>query len=97
MTNASGIQDPNGAISLWSALLWIEWMIGGATQRPIRLRGKSGTGEAPRKRRTCPLGRTILHQRRLLPRACRIESGNGFSERLRLDDPGFGEFRRAQF
>lgn len=29
------------AIAFWSALLWIEWMIGGATQRPIRLWEKS--------------------------------------------------------
>jgi hypothetical protein len=41
MANASCIQDTKGAISLWSALLWIERMIGGAAQRPIRLRGES--------------------------------------------------------
>ena len=41
MTDASGIQDPNGAISLGSALLWIEGTISGATQRSIWLGGKS--------------------------------------------------------
>ena len=58
MTNASGIQDPNGAISLGSALLWVEGTISRATQRPIWLQGKGGTGKATGKRRTCPLGRT---------------------------------------
>jgi hypothetical protein len=46
MTDASCIQDPNGPISLGSALLWVEGTIRGATQRPIRLLGKSGTGKA---------------------------------------------------
>jgi hypothetical protein len=49
MADASCIQDPKGAIALGSALLWVEGMISGATQRSIRLQGKSRSGKAPGK------------------------------------------------
>ena len=41
MAKTGCIQHPHRAIALWSALLWIERMIGGTMQRPIRLREKS--------------------------------------------------------
>src|SRR5256886_17530237 len=90
MANASGIQDAKGAISLRSALLRVQRTIGGATQRPICLQGKSGTGKASGKRRTCPLGRSILNLRRLLFRARRLDGGS------RLDNHCWGKFRCAQ-
>jgi len=90
MANASGIQDAKGPISLRSALLRVQRTIGGATQRPICLQGKSGTGKASGKRRTCPLGRSILNLRRLLFRARRLDGGR------RLDNHCWGKFRCAQ-
>jgi hypothetical protein len=41
MANARGIQDPQGATALETPFLGIERAISGATQRPIRLEGKS--------------------------------------------------------
>jgi hypothetical protein len=41
MTDTSCIHNPQRPIAFWSVLLWIEWMIGGATQRPIGLWEKS--------------------------------------------------------
>jgi len=61
MTDARSIKDPKGAVALRPALLWVERAISGATQRPIGLQSKSGTGKASRKRRTCPLERAILN------------------------------------
>ena len=90
MANASGIQDAKGPISLRSALLRVQRTIGGATQRPICLQGKSGTGKASGKRRTCPLGRSILNLRRLLFRARRLDGGS------RLENHCWGKFRCAQ-
>ncbi|SRR5579883_1039713 len=79
MADASGIQDAKGAIALRSALLWIERTISGATQRSIRLQGKSGTGKATGKGRTSPLGRAILNLRR------GFASGDRLDERLWLE------------
>jgi len=47
-----------GAIALRSAFLGIERMIGGTEQASIRLRCKSWTWKASRKRSACPLRRT---------------------------------------
>src|SRR5438067_11909559 len=90
MANASGIQDAKGPISLRSALLRVQRTIGGATQRPICLQRKSGTGKASGKRRTCPLGRSILNRRRLLFGARRLDGGRG------LDNHWWGKFRWAR-
>lgn len=96
MADASGIQEPNGAITLGSALLWIKGTISGATQRPIRLQGKSGTGKASGKRRTCPLGRTILNLQRWFLSSYRLDGRSWLDGKWRLDSHGFGKFRRAQ-
>ena len=90
MANASSIQDSKGAITLWPALLRVERTIGGTAQRPIRLRDKSGPWKATREREARPLRRTILRRRRMFLRRRR------FNGRSRLDDTGFGKFRRAQ-
>src|SRR5947208_15121973 len=90
MANASGIQDAKGPISLRSALLRVQRTIGGATQRPICLQGKSGTGKASGKRRTCPLGSSILNLRRLLFRAGRLDGGS------RLENTCWGKFNSGQ-
>src|SRR5260370_5204963 len=41
MADACGIQDPQGATTLGTPFLGIEWMVGGATQHSIRLWSKS--------------------------------------------------------
>jgi hypothetical protein len=96
MADASSIQDPKGAIALGSALLWIEGTISGATQGPIGLQGKSGTGKASGKRRTGPLGRTILHLRRGFLSRYKLDGRGWLAGKWRLDSHGFGKFRRAQ-
>jgi hypothetical protein len=90
MADTRSIQHPKGAVALRPALLWVQRMIGGAAQRPIVLQSTSGARKAPSKRRTCPLGRTIFHRRRLLLRACGLDGGS------RPGDRCMGKFRRAQ-
>ena len=91
MADTSGIQEPQGAITLGAPFLWIERAISGATQRPIRLRGKSRPWKASRKRRPCEFRGPVRHRGSGLRDRCRLD------DRLRFDDPGCGEFRRAQF
>jgi hypothetical protein len=68
MTNARGIQEPQGTIAFGTPLLEIERMVRRATQATIGLRCKRGAGEAVRKGAARPLGRTIDDRRR---RCCR--------------------------
>jgi hypothetical protein len=44
MTNPGGIEHPHRAIPLRSTLLRVEWVIGGTTQRSIRLHSEIGSG-----------------------------------------------------
>jgi hypothetical protein len=64
MTNARSIQDPQGAITLRTPFLRIQWMVGRTAQRPIWLWSKSGAGKAVGKGGTSPLGRAIVNVRR---------------------------------
>ncbi len=67
MADARGIQDQASEPSRSSRRSWgYSGRSAGHGIRPIWLRSKSGAGKASRKRRTCPLGRTILNLRRLL-------------------------------
>ncbi len=59
MTNACGIQDPQGTIVLGTPFLWIERMVGRAAQCPIRLRSKRGAGKAMSKGGMGELRRSI--------------------------------------
>lgn len=90
MAQAGGIQDTQRAIALRTALLWIEGMIGRATQRPIGLQHKGGTGKAPGKRRMGPVRRSILHGRARFAGRCWLD------ERLSLRQVGRSKFGRAQ-
>ena len=72
MADACGIQDPQGAIALGTPFLWIKRMISGATKGVIGLWDKSGAGKAMGKGRTCPLGRAVCDQGRLLLRRYRL-------------------------
>ena len=55
MTNACGIQDPQGAIALRAPLLEIERVIGRTAERPVGLRSERGAGKAMGKGGTGPL------------------------------------------
>ncbi len=82
MADARGIQHPKRAVAFQPALLRVQRVISGTAQCPIGLWGKSGTGKAPCKRRTCPLGRTIWDLWRLLLQAYRLDGGSGLNGRL---------------
>ena len=64
MTDARSIQNPQRAIALRTPLLEVEWVIGGATQRSIRLQSKRGTREAMRKREAREFWRAVSDRRR---------------------------------
>lgn len=97
VTDASSIQDPKRAITLGSALLWVEGTIRRATQRPIRLQAKSGTGKACGKRRACPLRRSILNWRWGVLRRDGFDGRSWLDGQRRRIGQGFGKFRRVQF
>ena len=96
MADACSIQHPKRAVAFQPALLRVQRVIGGTAQGPIGLWGKSGTGKALGKRRTCPLGRTIQDLWRLILRACRFDGRSRLDGRWRRDLHGFGKFCCAQ-
>ena len=59
MANAGGIEHPHRAIALRSTLLRVEWVIGGTTQRSIRLQSEIGSGKSFGEGSACPLRRPI--------------------------------------
>jgi hypothetical protein len=61
IADAGRIQQTIRAIALRPPFLWIERMIGGTEQTSIRLKRKSRSWKATRKRPLCPLRRAI-HQ-----------------------------------
>src|ERR1700730_12862986 len=92
MTNACGIQNPQGTIALGAPLLGIQRVVGRTAQRPIGLRRKSGTREAMGKGWAGPLGRSI-HRRR--SRAER-RTLRWLARVNRLDGTSWSKFGRAQ-
>jgi len=71
MTDARGIQEPQGAIAFETSFLEIKRMVGRTPQRSIGLRRKGRTRKPMRKRGTSPLWRTICDWR---GRCCRLFS-----------------------
>ena len=86
IADAGCIQQPVRAIALRAAFLRIERMIGGAKQASIRLRDKSRSWKATRKRSACPLRGTIHHG------GCRPADGRRLGRRHRLGSKSRSEF-----
>ena len=59
ISDAGCIEHAKRTVAFWPAFLRIECMVGRTEQTAIRLKGKGRSGEAPCKRLTCPLRRTI--------------------------------------
>ncbi len=72
MADACGIQDPQGAISLGTPFLRIQWVIGRTAQGAIGLRSKRRPRKAMRKGWAGPLGWSIDDRRRGLIRWFRL-------------------------
>ena len=76
IADASGIQQTVRAITLGSAFLWVERMIGGTEQASIGLKRKSRPWKAGSPRRACPLSRAIQHSRSLLGDGSLLDRGS---------------------